>query len=415
MASQQELVESSRSSRSMDRAQEFMQHNHTIEGVEIHGDGQMQALETIEHFRDMSPRRAHPDTPTLPTRQDWNYLVHEFPEELKVMFRAMNTNLNALHRDKYEKASLQKDLQRTQDDLKRATENLQEVQKKWKKATSQLDQLQSKEACTYQLADSELIGSVKQLRYNIRNFASQHFEGKAPPGSTNITTGNLTTYLLETTEDDLYFDYLLSPSQGPYVVQSFLWRLLVGEIFEKFCWAPRLRKAMNAVYETLRPRYEDEHNRRASMTSDAEQKFQNWKATTSTLILKSLREGEASGDMTDEVGESIDGFIIEVFNILQPFTRSRDERMLEDLRSIFETAICLDRDLCRQEGSVYWVFPPSLYRVKFNLDEMRVEQASRSGQYVKLVTAPALVKRGKTTGKNATANYMLLKMAVILS
>ncbi|KAI0865569.1 hypothetical protein F4860DRAFT_509458 [Xylaria cubensis] len=415
MASQQEFVESSRSSRSMDHAQENMQHNHTIEGVEIQGDGQMQALEAIEHLRDMSPRRAHPDTPTLPTMQDWNYLVHEFPGELKVMFRTINTNVNALHQDRHEKASLQKDLQRTQDDLKWATENLQEVQRKWKKATSQLDQLQSKQAGTYHLADSELIGSVKQLRYNIRNFASQHFEGKAPPGSTNITTGNLTTYMLETTENDLYLDYLMSPSQGPYVVQSFLWRLLVGEIFEKFCWAPRLRKAMTAVYETLRPRYEDEHNRGASITSSAEQKFQNWKATTSALILESLPEGEASGDMIDDVGEFIEGFITEVLSILQPFTRSRDERILEDLRSIFETAICLDRDLCRQAGSVYWVFLPSQYRVTFNPEEMEMERASRSGQYVKLVTAPALVKRGKTTGKNATANYMLLKMAVTLS
>ncbi|KAI0552466.1 hypothetical protein F4679DRAFT_581376 [Xylaria curta] len=406
MAPQQEFVEYSHSSGPMDHAQGTMQHNSTIEGIEIHGDEQTQALQAIERPKDMPPHRAHPDTLALPDTQGW--------EELKVMIRTINTNVSALHQDKHEQASLQKDLRKTQDDLKRTTENLQEIQKKWKKATLQLDQLQSREAGTYQLADSEFIDSVTQLRYNIRNFASQYFEGKAPPGSKNLTTGNLSTYMLETTEDDLYLDYLMSPSQGPFVVQSFLWRLLVGEVFEKFCWAPRLQESMATIYETLRPRYEDEHGRGASITFDVEQKFQNWKATTSALIFRSLWEGEASGDMNDEVGGLIEGFITEVLNILQPFARSRDERMLEDLRSILETAICLDRDLCRQARYVYWVFP-SQYRVTFNLDkmEMEMERAFRSGQYVKLVTAPALMKRGKIAGKNGTADDMLLKMAVI--
>ncbi|KAI1746423.1 hypothetical protein F4680DRAFT_442692 [Xylaria scruposa] len=417
MASQQEFVKSSRSSRPIDHPQENMQHNRAIEDHEIQGDGQTQDLGVIEHPRDMPRRRAHPATPTLPNTQDLDYLVYDFPEQfnmMKAMIQNINTNVNTLRRDEHEKACLQKDLQKTQNDLKRATENLQEVQRKWKKATSQLDHLQSKEASTYQLADSELISSVKQLRYNIRNFASQYFAGKAPPECKTLATGNLSRYMLETTGDDPYLDYLMSPSQGPFLVQSFIWRLLVGEVFEKFCWAPRIRKSMTAIYETLRPRYEDEHDRGASITSDAEQKFLNWKATTSALILKSLRDGEASEDMNDEVGAFIQGFLTEVLNILQPFARSGDERMLEDLRSIFETAICLDRDLCRQVGTVYWVFLPSQYRVTFNRDKMEMERASRSGgQYIKLVTAPALMKRGKTTGKNATANDMLLKMAVI--
>jgi hypothetical protein len=113
--------------------------------------------------------------------------------------------------------------------------------------------LQSKGTGMYQLPDSDLVNAVKQLRYQIRNFSLQYFDGKAPEQPGDTPTQNFWKYMLETTVTGQdHHAYLMSEAKGPVVIQSFLWRLLVGEIFEKFCWAPSLRESMTRVYEALR-------------------------------------------------------------------------------------------------------------------------------------------------------------------
>ena len=145
-------------------------------------------------------------------------------------------------------------LQETQERLQRTTATLEEVRKYWKKTASQLDQFRSQGTRLYQLSDSDLTTSVKRLRYDIRAFSLQYFAGKSHGQSGDLPAGDFWKYMHETTPgSDDYQAYLMSQTRGPIVIQSFLWRLLAGEIFEKFCWVPWLKKSITQVYQALQP------------------------------------------------------------------------------------------------------------------------------------------------------------------
>ncbi len=164
--------------------------------------------------------------------------------------------LRELQQDKHKKTVLEKELKETQDKLQETTVTLEAVRKNWKKATSQLGQFRSQGTGLYQIPDSDLTQLVTQLRYDVRNFSIQLFTNEAPrqqPG--NLPAGGFWKYMHETTPRSDHFQvYLKSKTSGPTVIQSFLWRLFVGEIFEKFRWAASLHESITTVYLALQRR-----------------------------------------------------------------------------------------------------------------------------------------------------------------
>lgn len=177
-------------------------------------------------------------------------------QEAQNELRKSNVALGDSEQDEHEKMALQKNLQETQHRLQETTTTLEAVRKSWRKAASQLGQFQPQGTGLYQLTDSDLTASVMQLRYAIRDFSVQYFTGTPPkrqPG--NPPGGDFWKYMDETTtRSDEYKAYLRSETRSPIVIQSFLWGLLVGEIFGGFCWAPWLKKSVTHVYQTLQPR-----------------------------------------------------------------------------------------------------------------------------------------------------------------
>lgn len=174
----------------------------------------------------------------------------------EAQYKLQNTAApGSLQQDNYEKIALQKDLQETQDRLQETTVTLQEVRKKWNKASSQLGQSRSHGMGLYQLSDSDLTASAKQLRYEIRTFSLRYFAAKLPGQPGHKPARDFWKYVRETTPgSNEYEAYLRSETRGPAVIQSFLWRLLVGEIFEQFCWVPRqLKRSITNVYHALQP------------------------------------------------------------------------------------------------------------------------------------------------------------------
>lgn len=139
-----------------------------------------------------------------------------------------------------------------------------------------------------------------------------------------------------------------------------------------------------------------------------------WKATTSALIMEYLR------DTHDEKAQEEDEWFHRdaskaLLKVIGPFIRSSHEEVLNDLIYIIKSFIVLDKEICRQAACVYWILPPSQDLVRFNPNYMLVENGEASpqpGQHVGLVMAPALMKRGKSTGENFETEYSLLKMGV---
>ncbi|KAJ2997101.1 hypothetical protein NUW58_g768 [Xylaria curta] len=329
----------------------------------------------------------------------------------------VKTTLEGLQRDSHERVVLQNNLKETQDSLNLTNERLREVEKAWKKAATHLNRMRSKEVGKCQLDDSSLVSLVMQLRFSIRNFSMQYFAGKLPlQQSRYAQVTGFKQYMLATiyTESRNYQTDLVSDTNRPTVMQSFLWRLLVGEIFEHFHWAPRLRESMTRVSKALQPAYENDTQQEASITPNAHSEFQSWKASTSNLIVKSMEDEHRAKEDYHEVGAFARRFSAQILESVRSFTNNLDDGIL-DLQLIIEDAISLDREICSQAAPVEWVFAPPRSRTPFNSNTMELEigeAESHPGEYVSVVTAPALTKRGRYTEKPSLEDR-LLKMTVV--
>lgn len=103
------------------------------------------------------------------------------------------------------------------------------------------------------MTDQECTGLTLRLRSAVEDFAIYFFAGKP---STAISVPSASSVVLKQTlvseaglaTIQLYFTkhiktipsfnhYLLSNDRCPDVIQTFLWRVLVGEVFNRFQWA----------------------------------------------------------------------------------------------------------------------------------------------------------------------------------
>ncbi len=161
---------------------------------------------------------------------------------------------NALERQQQETISVKRALAGTGEELQRTSEELEEIRKKWKKAVSQLSQLRSDGARSCQLIDGDLIEKIMQLRYEIQSFSVQYFAAQAREEADATASNQLSAYLRNTTpRTHDYSAHLESEIRGPMVIQSFLWRMLVGEVFGQFHWMPLLGREMTVLYDALNP------------------------------------------------------------------------------------------------------------------------------------------------------------------
>ncbi|KAK8036835.1 hypothetical protein PG994_015332 [Apiospora phragmitis] len=282
--------------------------------------------------------------------------------------------------------------------------NTEVYRKKWAKAVSQLDQ--SRSCGQYKLPDSDLTRAVYQLRYEIENTIAQYFTITPSEHTVNTPNNSFWKYMVEATPGSHdYRDHLSSTTRGEHLIQSFLWRLLVGEIFGKFRWVPSLQESLSRIYETLRPVKE---------APEAERQLQMWKAMTSNLIFKHL--GLVHEQVyQEEISKTALSFARKVLDVIKPYLQGPDEDLLDGLQSIIQLSIKLDQDFCRLGARYSWFFPPFEQGVLFDLESMEVEVREKKpqpGQFVCVVVAPALMKRGKQTGEDFAMEIRLLKMKV---
>jgi len=124
-----------------------------------------------------------------------------------------------------------------QADLKQKSFEAEEIRKRWKQAARELDKLRSQSQGFYQVTDQYLIQLTTQLRYNTRSFAIQYFGGELRENANIKETGYWKDYMEPATRDTSAYDYLMSNGRCPSIIQAFLWRFLIVEIFDNFRWA----------------------------------------------------------------------------------------------------------------------------------------------------------------------------------
>ncbi|KAL2133199.1 hypothetical protein VTI74DRAFT_2773 [Chaetomium olivicolor] len=303
-------------------------------------------------------------------------------------------------------------------ELREKTAEAKEFRKRWKLAARELNELRSQSQGLYTVTDQYLIERTTHLRFNIRNFAILYFEGP-PPQEMRLANGGVDkaglfqVFISNIEEVD---HYLYSEERCPTIIEAFLWRFLTKNVFGLFLWASTVAKPLAQLSAFLRPK---STNPNVTDGPDLERKFRIWNASTTALVIDSIDTSADSKDLqaNEDMKMSLVGVIRDA---IEPFSRSRAPGLSQELYDILDQAINLDEEMSKQVASVRWEFPVSedLCGGSLLFDEKRMtaergQTRPTQGTEVCLVVAPAMIKRGKSTGEDFDKENILVKMEVV--
>ncbi|KAL2802499.1 hypothetical protein BJX63DRAFT_108548 [Aspergillus granulosus] len=290
--------------------------------------------------------------------------------------------------------------------LERAQNQAEENRKLWKQTARELRKAtQIQGAC--QVTDSQLISSVQQLKYNIRNFAIQHFTGIH---GARFRREQFDAWVSPTTLGmRAYIDYIQSPSQCSSIIQAILWRVLVKRVFDQFLWAGRVGDSFCDLRFYLKLASRTEPN----PDIEIERKFQMWSADTTALILEMSDFGEGTEDQ-QIFHNNIKSIRNEFWGMASQFLVTRGQGPARELRRIVDDAIALDKQIHRQAARIKWELPDE-GPMPFKADEMEAEQGQARpspNTRVLLAVAPGVKKQGKSDGQDFENEQLLVPMEV---
>lgn len=125
-----------------------------------------------------------------------------------------------------------------EEELLAKTTYAEDYLKLWKKTGKELERLRALGQRFYQVTDRDLIDPIMQLRYTIRDFAIQYFDHDMMKDKLVFVRPHYGKYLERITPSLVGYDccYLRSHGKSHQIIQAFLWRVLIEEIFDKFRW-----------------------------------------------------------------------------------------------------------------------------------------------------------------------------------
>lgn len=149
---------------------------------------------------------------------------------------------------------------------------------------------------------------------------------------------------------------------------------------------------------------------------EAKRKFQMWKANTTTLLLDAIKAKQEDGHEAHR--KCVEEIVQNIVEALRSISKSKDKDLRDQISHLIDEALDLDKLINSQVAEVTWLSDIRQNAERFNEDLMETEQGEKkqmedSEDVVTLVcTAPALFKRGKSTGEDFNVENMLLKMTV---
>ncbi|KAL8988740.1 MAG: hypothetical protein Q9177_002231 [Variospora cf. flavescens] len=274
--------------------------------------------------------------------------------------------------------------------------------KRWKQATSELNKILAQSQGFQQVTDQELIQGATQLRYNIRNFADEHFVGEVGDSkgvrsfyASALRYLKVSTNILETLRR--------SPSNDSIVVKAYLWAFIAENIFGKFCWAGMdTSRAMTHLTVILPAEPGD--NRHA-FSPGAKRKFHTWRANMTKLLIDAdnLDRDDGHGANRRNDGKTVQDLV----QTLRPFSRASDRDLAEGVSKIVLEALALDKLISRQVAEVTWLFGRDQTSI-LDSDDKRASGVHDSW----LVVAPGMTKSGKSTGADFDIGNVLLEREI---
>ncbi|KAF5536889.1 hypothetical protein FPHYL_12867 [Fusarium phyllophilum] len=287
-------------------------------------------------------------------------------------------------------------------DVIRKDQDVTKFRKLWKKAAMEHDKFRASGQGFYQITDEYLVELINHLRLNIRDLSIQYFDGVILKG--DIFTSYRPDYFkhLENTtlERGGFMRYLKLSTRSHEVVQAFLWRVIVFEIFEKYEW---LGAETSADFRHLRhglksPLLANTEGGLPVPNHEAERKFHCWSSTTISMLLTSIDVEKANDHMKHRTVHHVNRIINTVDNLLR---KDRERSFNNQLSAIITEAFALDKEISRQVARVIW---------RFNVprQEEKADQPHAAPSRPDLVMAPAVFKRGKSTGEGFDHETKLL-------
>lgn len=157
-----------------------------------------------------------------------------------------------------------------------------------------------------------------------------------------------------------------------------------------------------------------------SRVADLERKFQIWNASTTALLVELADKNSYGPRGSPYAGSKVEDSLVfkETWKIFKQIPASSDTRGLnEGLCQILREAIALDKEINRQVARIEWNFGVTWPPMKFDPKSMtatKEQGGPATTDEVRLVIAPRLVKRGKSTGDDFGIENQLMPMEVSL-
>ncbi|KAL4807450.1 hypothetical protein BDV18DRAFT_158668 [Aspergillus unguis] len=281
-------------------------------------------------------------------------------------------------------------------EIRQKNEELDALRKRWKQTARELDKVRSQSQAFYQVTDNHLVDGATRLRYNVRNFAIQYFDGEAEVVRLVVESPRLWDKYVRVLGSDV--ERLLC-ERRPSVIQAIIWRFLVGQVFDNFRWAGQTGLALRDMCLTLRPEGQYSDSTEATVPEE-ERKFQIWLANTTAMVLD-------ASTLENETKEKAETLVDRLCSLIDQFTTSRDASYMSELERIVEEAIILDKEICRQVARIEWVYPGP--EAAFDPKTMALGTGERSGKNkVQLAICPGMQKRGKSNGDGFAGPATLL-------
>ncbi|KAH7179029.1 uncharacterized protein B0J16DRAFT_386850 [Fusarium flagelliforme] len=345
-----------------------------------------------------SPEDGKPDTKTFNTAEQ---------QPQQYVDNALAAQLKQLESELEEKGRKVQELQQECVDLKNKLDEKStteaKVRRNWKKIAKELDKLRANSQGFYQITDAYLVDQINHLKISIRDFSIQYFDGKSvPKGGMTETRPDYWIHLENSASDRDLNRYLKSPKDCHKLVQAFLWRVLIKQLFFKFEWLGKdYCDEFYGVWRRLRPLRMVDHERRTFLDDpEAERKFHSWRATTIAMFLDRLEPRKVDFDLKGRTDE----YVRRIFNTLRGLVKRDEEKGCKDqIAAIINQAFSLDKEINRQAAHVRWI--SNIQQVKTGNYVQRVKQDG-------VVLSPEVLKRGKSTGESFDQEMTLVKMEI---
>lgn len=121
-------------------------------------------------------------------------------------------------------------------DIIHKSREVDDIRQMWKQTAKELGKYQAQDKVVDQVTDPEVTQKARQIQYNVRNFAYQHFGGELNTGkSVQGSWQYLQKHLQMPT--DFFEACINSPVKRPMLVGALLWGFLVKDVFGNFWWA----------------------------------------------------------------------------------------------------------------------------------------------------------------------------------